>query len=131
MIRALLAVAAGVALAWFGTYLLTGMVRQAHPLPAGIDPADRAAFAAAVGQVPVAVLLQVLGAWAVGTFAGAWLAAQIAGRAFYAILVGGVMMLAGMRMLTQAPHPLWFTVAGIGLFLPCAWLAGRLAAPRR
>ena len=128
MIRALLAVVAGVALAWFGIALLTGVVHAAYPLPSGIDPTDRTAFAAAVAQVPAGALALILAVWALGTFAGAWLAAHIGRRAFYATLVGGVMMLAGVKMLVQTPHPLWFTAAGIALFLPSGWLAGRLSA---
>lgn len=128
MIRALFAVVAGVALAWLGIALLTGFVHAAYPLPSGIDPADRTAFAAAVAQVPARALGLILAAWALGTFVGAWLAARIAGRAFYASLVGGVMMLAGVKMLVQTPHPWWFTAAGIALFLPSGWLAGRLSA---
>jgi hypothetical protein len=128
LIRALLSVAAGIALAFVGIALIQSIGHQMYPPPEGIDPTDREAFAEIVAQMPVGTLLMVLLAYGLGTFAGAWLAARLAGRWFYAMLVGGVMMLAGVSNLVAIPHPWWFTVLGIVTFLPCAYLGGRLAA---
>lgn len=129
MIRALLAVAAGIAVAFAGITVLQSIGHQIYPPPEGIDPADREAFAEIVRQMPVPALLMVLLAYAVGTFFGAWLAARIAGRPFPALLVGGVMMLAGISNLALVPHPLWFMVLSVLVFVPSAWLASRVAGP--
>ena len=129
MIRALLAVAAGIAAAVLGIILLLPLAHAVYPPPEGIDPADREAFAEIVARMPVGALLMVLLAYGMGTFSGAWLAARIARRPFPAFLVGGVMMLAGMAHLLAMPHPLWFMALGILVFLPSAWLAGRAAGP--
>ena len=129
MIRGLLAVAAGIAVAYGGIAVLQSIGHQMYPPPEGIDPADREAFAEVVRQMPVPALLMVLLAYAVGTFFGAWLAARIAGRPFPALLVGGVMMLAGISNLTLIPHPLWFMVLSVLVFVPSAWLASRVAGP--
>lgn len=129
MIRALLAVAAGIAAAFLGITLLLPLGHAIYPPPEGIDPADREAFAEIVAGMSTGALLMILLAYAMGTFFGAWLAARIARRPFPAFLVGGVMMLAGMANLLSMPHPLWFMALGILVFLPSAWLAGRLAGP--
>ena len=129
MIRALLAVAAGIAVAFGGITVLQSIGHQIYPPPEGIDPADREAFAEVVRQMPVPALLLVVAAYAVGTFFGAWLAARIAGRPFPALLVGGVMMLAGISNLALVPHPLWFMVLSVLVFVPSAWLASRVAGP--
>ncbi|HIG15887.1 MAG TPA: hypothetical protein EYQ31_00485 [Candidatus Handelsmanbacteria bacterium] len=128
MIRALLGVFGGLVLAMGMVYVLQGIGHQIYPPPAGLDPKNREAFAAAVDAMPVMALGMVLIAYAVGTFAGAWFAARVGGRSFYAFLVGGVMTLAGMGNMITVPHPLWFTVAGTLVFLPSAWLASRIAA---
>lgn len=128
MIRALLAVAAGIAVAWVGIVVITGLLQANYPLPSDLDATDREAFAAAIALTPVSVLSMVLVGWGLGTFAGAWLAARITGRSFYAMLVGGVMMLAGTQFVVANPHPLWFTVLGVFVFLPSAYVAGRIAA---
>ena len=129
MIRALLAVIAGIAVAYGGIAVLQSIGHQMYPPPEGVDPADREAFAEVVRQMPVPALLLVLLAYAVGTFFGAWLAARIAGRPFPALLVGGVMMLAGISNLAVIPHPLWFMVLSVLVFVPSAWLASRVAGP--
>lgn len=127
MIRALLAVAAGIAVAFGGIALFQSLGHQLYPPPEGLDPSDPEAFAEIVGQMPVGALLMVLLAYALGTFCGAWLAARIAGRPFPALLVGGVMMLAGISNLAVIPHPLWFMVLSVLVFVPSAWLASRVA----
>ncbi|MDA0336908.1 MAG: hypothetical protein O2782_17225, partial [bacterium] len=65
--------------------------------------------------------------YALGTFTGAWVAARVGERRFYAFLVGSIMTMAGMGNLLAVPHPLWFTITGTLVFLPSAWLASRLA----
>ncbi len=125
MIRALLAVAAGIAVAFVGISELQSLGHQIYPLPEGLDPADPE-VAEVVGRT---TLLIVLVAYGLGTFCGAWVAARIAGRPFPGLLVGGVMMLAGAANMVAIPHPLWFMGLGLLVFLPSAWLASRLAAP--
>jgi hypothetical protein len=107
--------------------VLQGLGQQFFPPPAGMDPSDPEAFAAAFATMPVMALVTVLLSYALGTFAGAWIATGIGGRAFYAFLVGGVMTLAGMEKLFSSPQPLWFTIASALVFLPSAWFASRVA----
>ncbi len=128
MIRALLGVFGGLALAMVMVFVLQGIGHQLYPLPAGLDPNDRDAFAAAVAAMPIMALLLILLSYAFGTFAGAWFAARLGGRPFYAFLIGGIMTMAGMTNLLAVPHPLWFTVAGALTFLPSAWVASRVAS---
>ncbi|MEE2658477.1 MAG: hypothetical protein VX733_08225 [Candidatus Latescibacterota bacterium] len=80
--------------------------------------------------MPLGAMFFFLASYSLGTLTGSWLAARISNRHFNAMLVGGVLMLAGMRdLIVAAPHPLWFTLLGIILFLPSAYLGGRLATP--
>ena len=130
MIRALLATVAGLAVAALMIGLLESIGHSMYPPPEGLDPyGDPEGFARAVEQMPAGTLIVVLLAWALGTFTGSWLAARIVGRAFYGFLVGGVMMLGGITNVISIPHPWWFTVAGIVLFLPAAYAGARLATP--
>ena len=94
MVRALLAVIAGIAVSALTIGLLESIGHSMYPPPEGLDPyGDPEGFAVAVKQMPTGALAVVLLAWAMGTFIGAWLAARIVGRPFYGLLVGGVMML--------------------------------------
>jgi len=74
-------------------------------------------------------LLFVLAAWAVGSFGGAAMAAFIARRApiMHGLIVGGILLAAGVANLVAFPHPLWFTIVGVLEFLPMAWLGAATA----
>jgi len=102
---------------------------QLFPPPAGLDMADPDAMAALVAQMPLAALAFVVLAWALGAFAGGWVAARIstdfpraAALVVAAAVVAGVVM-----MVLSVPHPLWMTVLGLALPLPLALAGARLA----
>lgn len=69
-------------------------------------------------------------AHALGTLAGAFVAAKIAGSKFLcAMIVGCFFLLGGAMNAAMLPAPLWFEVADLLLaYLPMAWLGQRLAA---
>lgn len=127
VLRGFFGVLVGVIMSMVAIGILQSLGHWMYPPPADLDPSDTAAFAAAVAAMPVMALVMVLLSYAVGTFAGAWLATRIGGQSFHAFLVGGVMTLAGISNMLTAPHPMWFTVVGTLVFLPSAWMASRLA----
>ncbi len=114
-----------------GSLLITGVQLvsiMVYPLPDGIDPHDIEALKALLGDIPVGALLFVLLSYCVGTFAGAAVAARIAGRLhmLHAIVVGGFFLAGGIMNLIQIPHPGWFIFPCLAIFMPSAWLGGRL-----
>jgi predicted MFS family arabinose efflux permease len=86
-----------------------------------------------MADVPAGALLLVLLARGVGTFAGGWLAARLAPRAplSHAMIVGLILLAAGVMNMVMLPHPLWFWFPGVALFLPAAYAGAKLAAPGR
>lgn len=130
MIRALFSVVAGIAVAFVLIALLQPLglaAFAADGVPqAGTEPVP---VVAAIEAMPTGALLTILAIWAIGTFVGAWLAARTADRSFYGLLVGGVLMLAGMSKVIGMPYPWWFIVMTIILFLPSAYAGARLATP--
>ena len=69
-------------------------------------------------------------AHALGTLAGAWLAALLAASHKMGLALGiGVLFLAGgISAVVMLPAPLWFEVLDLLLaYIPMAWLGGRLA----
>ncbi len=72
-------------------------------------------------------------AHALGSFAGAWVAAMIAAthKMKFAISIGTFFLIGGIYMVTLVPSPVWFTVLDLGLaYIPMAWLAGKLVASK-
>jgi len=132
MMRSVLAVIAGVVAAGIIIALVEMAGQQIYPLPEGVNPADPESVKAAMANIPTGGLLFVLLAWALGSFGGGWLAARIAtqSRVLHGIIVGGIMLLAGIVNMAMIPHPLWFWVVGVLIFLPAAYLGARLGIPK-
>ena len=149
-----LAVVGGLVVAFALIMVIELVGNSIYPPPAGIDVSDIDELGAAMEQVPTGSLLFVLLAWVVGTVCGAWVAARLGGpmlavaRAAFAwlgmgraaaaletgtmpmidaLVVGTVLLFAGVAILVMLPHPVWFTVIGVIVFLPAAWLGGLLA----
>lgn len=131
-VRRALAVLAGVAVAIGIVFAVEELNSRLFPLPPGTDYSDPEALRAVMSRLPVMALVIVLGGWAGATVAGAWIAARVAGRRQGpAWTVGVVLLGAAVFNLLELPHPFWFWVAAVALFLPAAWLGGLLAGVRQ
>ena len=82
-------------------------------------------------EIPAGALGIVLVAHFFGPLIGAWLAARVAGyrHAVHAAITAGVFLVFGVVNLMFIPHPWWFTIADVAIYVGAGWLAGRLAAP--
>ena len=45
----------------------------------------------------------------------------------HAVGIGAVFLVFGAINLKMIPHPLWFAIIDLAIYLPAAWLGGRLA----
>jgi hypothetical protein len=109
-----------------------GVGHHLYPLPAGLDVNNAEALAAAIAQLPVGALMTVLIGWALGAFAGGWLAARIAPVAplRHAIVLAVLLLAAGVADMMTIPHPIWFVAAAVLIFPLFAFLGARLTRPR-
>lgn len=118
----------GVVVAFITVWLIQKVGHMAFPPPAGLDVADAEAFAAYVDSLPLAALLIVIASYFIGTLDGTFLAAFIAPdkRNVYALLIGGLMLLATIVNLATIRHPTWFSITAIVSILFGAWLGQAL-----
>ncbi|HEV8582529.1 MAG TPA: hypothetical protein VGX68_25975 [Thermoanaerobaculia bacterium] len=130
ILRSVLAVLAGAVVAFVLIAVIELLSGKLYPLHA--DPGSPEEMAKAMARAPVGALLLVLLGWAVGTTAGAWTAACAAGRSplIHGIVVGALLLCAAVANLLSFPHPIWFWIAAVALFLPCAYLGSALAERR-
>lgn len=129
LLRSVLSVLLGTVV---GLVIIAGIEAVAHavyPLPPGINPMDPAALKAAMADLPVRALLFVLLAWATATLIGAWLSARMVRRSrmLHGMIVGVLLLVGGIANMLMIPHPVWFWVLGVALFLPAAYLGAKLA----
>lgn len=72
------------------------------------------------GEPTVAILLFVAVSWLLGSFTGALLAQRIdhSRLPVPALVTGGILLMLGVYNLVTLPHPAWFRVLGVFVFLP-------------
>ena len=132
MWRLILAPVAGIVVAFTLVAVIEMAGHMLHPPPADLDYSNRVAMEAFIATLPTSAFLFVLAAWTIGTFAGAWVAAWMAGRRslLMAGIVGGLMLIASAANLVMIPHPWWFSVSALVLIPAMIYLASRLAPAR-
>lgn len=130
VLRSIFAVLGGVVISTFLILAVEAVGMMIFPPPAGTDMSNPEAVKAVMANAPAGVLLFVLLGWLVGTLAGSWAAARIARRApiVHGMIVGVLGLAAAVANMLRIPHPVWFWVLGVAVFLPAAWLGARVAA---
>jgi hypothetical protein len=115
---------AGVVIAVALVWLIEKIGHAMYPPPADLDFSDAEAMQAYMATLPLGALLFVAAAWFIGTLGGTCAACAIgtAKPKIFAIVVGGLMLVATIMNLIMIPHPTWFSVLGIVGVLVAAWL---------
>ncbi len=134
MVKRVMAVLLGLAVGSATVWLVqrSGQLLYAPPPP--VDPDDVEAMRRMLAGLPPMAFAVMLLAWAVGALAGGYVAARLApaDKAGHALVVGALQLAAGSATVLMIPgHPVWFVAIGLLLFLPMAWLGGRLATRRQ
>ena len=104
-----------------------------YPLPEGVTPNDHRAFAEFVSGLPFTAFAIVLAGYVVGSLAGGYTGAKFAHSKWKVIgLVIGVVLTAGGAMnVLSIPHPGWFVILNLLLFIPMALLGAMLGRGRQ
>ena len=98
--------------------------------PAGVDVSDMESLKANMHLFGPKNFIFPFLAHAVGTLAGGYAAARIAGtrKMSMALIVGAVFLLGGIMMVISVGGPIWFSVLDLVVaYIPMAWLGGSLA----
>ncbi len=128
--RNILAVVTGFAVGSIVNSMLVKLGTNVIPLPEGADISTPEGLKAALPLFEGKHFIFPLLAHALGTFAGAWLAAWIAAnnKMKFAIAIGVLFLLGGIAMAFMVPSPTWFTALDLIVsYLPMAYLGGKLA----
>ncbi|MCB2219058.1 MAG: hypothetical protein KQI35_01595 [Bacteroidetes bacterium] len=130
MARRIFSIIGGLLAGGIVVYLIEMLSSFVYPLPAEIDTGDIESMNAFIAQLPVGAFLFILLAWALGSFAGGLVAGIIHPdqRIRFALVVGVILMLFGLINLLTIPHPLWFWIAGLAVYIPAAYAGGILSS---
>jgi hypothetical protein len=125
----ILGVIAGVIMGMFFIYVIEAIGHSIFPIPEGIDFNDPKAVEAYISDAPTGALLFVILAYIIGSFLAGLFTRIISKRQgkYLPLVSGTILMAAGIMNVVMIPHPLWMTILAIVVFLPSAWLGGKVA----
>jgi hypothetical protein len=131
MLRNILSIVAGVLV---GIIVLFCVELTGHLIspPPAINFNDIEAMKAYTANAPSIVFIMLIAAYMAGSFVGGLVAGTIAKQKKLdnALSVGGILLGLGTYNLFSLPHPMWVVVSGIIVFIPFAWIGGKLAENR-
>ena len=127
--RMILSILAGLLVGSIIVHLVEMLGHSIYPPPEGIDFNDPEKLTELVASMPIGALIMVIVGWGVGALTAGFTSAAISNdkRMMGALITGGIFMLFGLAMLILIPHPMWFSIAGMAVYIPCAYLGGKLA----
>ncbi|MEM6879388.1 MAG: hypothetical protein AAF544_12555 [Bacteroidota bacterium] len=99
-----------------------------HPAPADLNIEDPAAVKAFYQSQPLSLWLLVLSGWVLGSLACGFLIKLVSksDRKQLPIIAGGLLTLSAVANFFLIPHPTWFVVTGLLVFIPSTLLGHTL-----
>ena len=129
IVKSILAVIVGViagSLVNLGILLLSNAIFGS---PEGMNIFDAESVKAHADKFTAGNFVGTLLAHGLGTLVGALVAAKIApaGKKIFAMVIGVWFLLGGIYAVTLIPAPIWFIIVDLLLYIPLAFLGGKLA----
>ena len=133
ILRNVLAVVAGIVVGGIVNMALVTIGPMVIPVPDGVDMSDMDKMAENIKLFKPRNFIAPWFAHALGTLAGACVAAKLAAshKMSFALGIGGFFLLGGIMMVVMAGGPLWFILLDlIGAYVPMGFLGGMLAGAK-
>jgi hypothetical protein len=106
------------------------IVHLKNPFPPAMDHHDMAQIKKFVSTLPADALLLVLAGWLLGTIAGTFTAAKIAGTRVPGYVLGAILLAGGIANSIIIPQPLWFSIVSFVIYIGGTFAGVALARPR-
>jgi uncharacterized membrane protein HdeD (DUF308 family) len=121
----ILAICAGMVTMMAGHYLSNLIL----PPPAGMDMSDPISFKAHASQLTAGHYALALLSHGLAAFVSGWVVAKFAANQHKRMVhvMGIAWTIMGILNLNMIPHPTWFAIADVCMYIPLAILGGKLA----
>lgn len=127
MIKNVLYVLSGVIIGGAVIYLVESIGHKIYPLPENFDWTDTKAIENHIATLPIGAFVIVLLAYILGSFAGGFMTALYKNSGLPNVMAVGILLLfLGMLNLLMIQHPTWFLAVSLLVYVPSAYLGGRL-----
>lgn len=132
MKRSLLGVLVGVVVSAVVIAIVQAIGHQVYPLPKGINPGNMEALKQLMPTMPLGAFFFVLGSYILGTWAGVWTTCRLTRPHpfIHGWITGGILLILGIVNQVILPHPLWFSVASLAIFVGITGLVVSLSRSR-
>ncbi len=123
--KRVLAVLAGLVVGVLVIFLAEAIEMAIFPPPANFNPNDPEQLKALMANAPALSLVLVLIGYFLGAFVGGMVATTIIKGTTWmpALIVGAVLTVLGLINLIAIPHPIWFTISGLGIYFAGVFIA--------
>ena len=130
IVRGILAIIVGIIAGSVVNMGIIFLCAAIFPIPEGMNMWDAESVKAFASKLTTANYVGVLIAHQLGTLVGAFVAAKIAtgGKMIFALVIGVWFLLGGIYAATLIPAPMWFMVADLVLYIPMAFIGGKLGS---
>jgi hypothetical protein len=111
-------------------YLAESLGHKLYPLPEGIDVYDSVAMKEYIFNMPLTGFLILLVGYELGGFCAGFFAALLSSpscRTKNALIAGGLLTVGSAINLILIPHPVWFNVISLMVFIPFSLLGAKLS----
>ena len=124
MIRKILSVIAGLAVAILIFLVAETINSSLHPIPSTLDVKDEVAVKAFYENQPLSLWILVLTGWFTGSFLCGLIIQLISRdpRKILPVIAGSILTVSAIINFFSIPHPVWFIVVGLLLFIPAVLL---------
>ncbi len=128
MARNIIAVITGLFVAFLATYFVYNINSSLFPISEDINPSDMDAMKEYMSSLPIGAFIIVIIAHIIGSFSGALTASKIAlnHQKKLALFIGAFMLVMGIIRVILTPHPIWFMIIDIMVYLPSAYWGFRV-----
>ena len=133
ILKNILAVIAGIVGGSIVNMGLVSISSSVIPLPEGVDPTSMESLKESMHLFGPRHFIMPFLAHALGTFAGALLAALIAAtrKITFALVIGFFFLAGGIMNMFMLPSPVWFAILDLAVaYVPMAWLGGKMGDKR-
>jgi hypothetical protein len=128
MIRNILAVISGIVLGILTIGVVESIGHKIFTVPQEVTQSiENQENEAVFALISPEMLLFVLLAYSLGAFIGGFITGIIGKRILLTIITGSVLMMGGVLNLFMIPHPIWFILVSLLVYIPFAWIGGFLS----
>jgi len=129
MIRKVLAVIAGLVVASIAIMIAEMIGHRIYPIPQGFNKDDMNVMREFMAGLPAGAFLIVAAGWAIGSFLAGFAAKTISRSNGFLIplIIGGLLTVGAIANFVMMPHPTWFVILGLLIFIPITLIGHRAA----